>query len=56
VSLPEITTLNTAEGIRATSLSQYPQLYLSGSDINLTPTTQNIEEVASDFKLISAIV
>jgi hypothetical protein len=55
-ALPEITTLNTAEGIRATSLSQYPQLYLSGSDINLTPTTQNIEEVASDFKLISAIV
>jgi hypothetical protein len=55
-ALPEITTLNTAEGIRATSLSQYPQLYLSGSEISLTPTTQNIEEVQSDFKLVSAIV
>ena len=54
--LPEITTLNTAEGIRATSLLEYPQLYLSGSEIANTPTTQNIEEVASDFKLVSAIV
>jgi len=55
-ALPEITTLNTAEGIRATSLSQYPQLYLSGSEVANTPTTQNIEEVQSDFKLVSAIV
>ena len=54
--LPEITTLNTAEGIRATSLLQYPQLYLSGSDVDLTPTLQNVEEVKSDFKLVSAIV
>jgi hypothetical protein len=54
--LPEITTLNTAEGIRATSLLQYPQLYLSGSEIDLTPTLQNVEEVQSDFKLVSAIV
>jgi hypothetical protein len=54
--LPEITTLNTAEGIRATSLLEYPQLYLSGSDIDLTPTLQNVEEVQSDFKLVSAIV
>jgi len=55
-ALPEITTLNTAEGIRATSLLEYPQLYLSGSDIDLIPTTQNVEEVASDFKLVSTIV
>jgi hypothetical protein len=55
-ALPEITTLNTAEGIRATSLLQYPQLYLSGSEIANTPTTKNIEEVASDFKLVSTIV
>jgi hypothetical protein len=54
--LPEITTLNTAEGIRATSLLQYPQLYLSGSEIANTPTLQNVEEVKSDFKLVSAIV
>ncbi len=55
-ALPEITTLNTAEGIRATSPLQYPQLYLSGSEIANTPTTKNIEEVASDFKLVSTIV
>ena len=55
-ALPEVTTLNTAEGIRATSLLQYPQLYLSGSEAANTPTTQNIEEVQSDFKLVSAIV
>jgi hypothetical protein len=54
--LPETTILNTTEGIRATSLLQYPQLYLSGSEVDLTPTLQNVEEVQSDFKLVSAIV
>ena len=55
-ALPEITTLNTAEGIRATLPLDYPQLYLSGSDIALTPTTTTIEEVSADFKLVSEIV
>ena len=55
-ALPEVTTLNTAEGIRATLPTQYPQLYLSGSEAALTPTATTIEEVSSDFKLVSEIV
>ena len=55
-ALPEVTRLNTDEGIRATLPSQFPQLYLSGSDIALTPVQTTIDEVSADFKLVSEIV
>ena len=52
-ALPEITTLNTAEGIRITSPSQFPQ-YTTSSNVTLSSTAA--EEISSDFKLVSAIV
>ena len=55
--LPEITVLNTDEGIRATLDSETnKQYYLSGSELALTPTINTISEISSDFKLVSAIV
>ncbi len=52
-ALPEVTTLNTAEGIRLSSPSQFPQ-YTTSSNVTLSTTAA--EEISSDFKLISAIV
>jgi len=51
--LPTITKLNTAEGIRISSPSLYPQ-YTTSSNVTLSTTAA--DEIASDFKLISAIV
>ena len=52
-ALPEVTTLNTAEGIRLSSPSQYPQ-YTTSSAVELSTTAA--DEISSDYKLISAIV
>ncbi len=52
-ALPEVTTLNTAEGIRLSSPSQYPQ-YTTSSNVTLSTTAA--EEISADYKLISAIV
>ena len=51
--LPEITTLNTAEGIRVLPNSIVTQSFLSAEQ---TASVDNITEVVSDFNLISAIV
>ena len=52
-ALPEVTTLNTAEGIRLSSPSQFPQ-YTTSSNVTLSTTTA--DEISADYKLISAIV
>jgi hypothetical protein len=49
-ALPEVTTLNTAEGIKTT---QFTQSYLAGV---ATASIDRANEVTSDFNLISAIV
>jgi hypothetical protein len=49
-ALPEVTTLNTAEGIKTT---QFTQSYLNGT---ATASVDRANEVVSDFNLISAIV
>jgi hypothetical protein len=49
-ALPDVTTLNTAEGIKTT---QFTQSYLAGVS---TASVDRANEVTSDFNLISAIV
>jgi hypothetical protein len=53
--LPTITTLNTAEGIRVSSATLYPQLFNSGS-LAYTASSAETAEVVSDYNLISEIV
>jgi len=52
-ALPEVTTLNTAEGIRLSSPSQFPQ-YTTSSGVELSSTAA--DEISADFKLVSEIV
>jgi hypothetical protein len=53
--LPTVTTLNTAEGIRVSSATLYPQLFNSGS-LSYTASIAETAEIVSDYNLISAIV
>jgi hypothetical protein len=53
--LPTTTTLNTAEGIRVSSATLYPQLFISGTLSN-TASFAETAEVVSDYNLISEIV
>ena len=53
VGLPLVTTKNTAAGIRATSVSEHPQIQIS-SEIPID--TNRANELVSDFELVSQIV
>jgi hypothetical protein len=53
--LPTVTTLNTAEGIRVSSATLYPQLFNSGS-LAYTASAAETAEIVADYNLISAIV
>ena len=51
--LPSVTTKNTAAGIRATPISQYPQ-YLTSSGV--VTNSDRVNEIVADFELVSQIV
>jgi hypothetical protein len=51
--LPSVTTKNTAAGIRATSVTEYPQ-YLTSSGV--VTNSDRVNEIVADFELVSQIV
>ena len=54
--LPTVTTLNTAEGIRVSSATLYPQSNAGLTNVSHTASASETAEIIADYNLISAIV